>query len=259
MNPAARGYISILTYHSLDNSGSVISVAPKTFAAQMIALAGAGLRGIALRQAVAHRSAYNQWPERSVVLTFDDGYENFLTEALPVLRQHDFSATVFLISAYLGGRNDWAPPPDGLGVQRMLSAGQACEVAASGIEIGAHTRTHLDLATASPEQIDEQLAGSRRDLEGLVGGAVESFAYPYGNVSAAAVRASRRIFSAACTTTLARAGDTDVHVLPRVDAYYLRSTRTLLQAVSGKLDWYLTLRRWARALNRFEGFRRAVD
>lgn len=258
--PAAGSHrLPILTYHSLDTSGSLISVSPSAFAAQMSALAALGLRGIALRDAVAFREAHRTWPRDAFVLTFDDGYANFFDDALPVLRRHGFSATVFVVSGHIGGANDWAPPPPGLGPRAMLSTTQVRELAAAGVEIGAHTRTHLNLMKATPSQIDDELLGSRGDLEQHVGQPVQSFAYPYGILSDAAVHACRRSFSAACTTELARAGGEDLHVLPRLDMYYFRSPAFLARAVAGRLDWYLTLRRWGRALRGFGGLDGSPD
>ncbi len=240
--------ISVLTYHSLDASGSVVSVTPQTFADQMACLAEGGFRGITLREALSHRAATGSWPARGVVLTFDDGYANIRDVALPVLLRHGFGATLFLVTGHVGGSNDWGPPPARLGTCPMLSWKQVAECAAGGMEIAAHTRTHPDLVTLSPAAMADEVAGSRGDIERHVQQVVESFAYPFGRVNAAVETVVRRDFRAACTTVLRRARDDLWTRLPRIDAYYLRSPHVLCRLLDGSLDQYLTVRRWGRVL-----------
>ncbi|MGE0126733.1 MAG: polysaccharide deacetylase family protein [Blastocatellales bacterium] len=238
--------LAVLTYHSLDTSGSVVSVAPQAFADQMSALAEAGFRGVSLREALSHREARGAWPERSVALTFDDGFANFYDEAAPALAQHGFAATVFVISGYVGKRNDWEPPPAGLGLREMLSWRQISEMSAAGIEIGAHTRNHKDLRQLSTAEAQEEIGGSRAEIEDCLGQPVESFAYPFGHVSPASLEIVRREFRAACTTELRRASAEALHELPRVDMYYLRTPRQLSRLLEGRLDRYLAVRRLGR-------------
>jgi len=242
--------MTILTYHSLDTSGSVVSVAPSDFAAQMAGMADLGYRGISLRQAVAHRDSAGTWPARSVVLSFDDGYANFHECALPVLRQYGFTATVFVVTGHLGGTNDFAPPPHPLGSLPMLSWEQTAELAAYDIEIGAHTQTHPDLSRLSAADVVREISASASDIEAHIGQPVESFAYPFGIVSGLSLTAASRQFRVACTTTLKRATTEALHLLPRVDAYYLpRAAGGLARVLGGRLDWYLALRRGGRSLS----------
>ena len=238
----------ILMYHSLDTSGSVVSVPPADFAAQMACLADMGFRGVSLREAVAHREARGRWPDQSAVLTFDDGYASVYEHGLPILARHDFSATVFLVSGFVGGQNDWAPSPAGLGIRATVTWDQVAEMAAAGVEIGAHTHTHPDLRRLSEALVEQEMATSRTEIESHVLRPVESFAYPFGGVDTVATRVAGRQFRTACTTMLQRVTDEPLHLLPRVDAYYLRSLRDFGRLVSGKLDHYLTLRRWGRSV-----------
>lgn len=238
--------LAILTYHSLDTSGSVVSVAPQAFADQMSTLAEAGFCGVSLREALSHREAHAAWPERCVALTFDDGFANFYEEAMPALVRHSFTATVFVISGYVGGRNDWAPPPARLGLREMLTWPQIAEMSAAGIEIGVHTRNHKDLRQLSTAEAQEEIGGSRVEIEDRLGQPVDSFAYPFGYVSPTSLEIVQREFRAACTTVLRRASAEPLHELPRVDMYYLRAARQLSQLLEARLDRYLTVRRLAR-------------
>jgi peptidoglycan/xylan/chitin deacetylase (PgdA/CDA1 family) len=243
--------IPILTYHSIDTSGSVISVTPCAFAEQMACVADLGFCGIALREAVAHRTATGAWPAQCVVLTFDDGYANITDVAAPTLLRYGFTATVFLVTQHVGLSNDWAPPPAGLGPRAMLSWQQVADLAAAGIEIAAHSRTHRNLPSLSADAIADEVSGSRRDIECRLQGPVDSFAYPFGCVTAAAEAIVRREFRAACTTVLRRAQHDAFARLPRVDAYYLRSVDAVRRLLNGQLDRYLAFRRCGRLIRQF--------
>ena len=124
--------VPILTYHSLDDSGSVISTSPAVFRAQMELLARRGYRVITLRELLdAWDSAATVAPN-TVVLTFDDATENLLAHALPVLTALQFRATVFAVSGKLGGMNDWAGQAAGMATilasEEWLGAGPAVKV-----------------------------------------------------------------------------------------------------------------------------------
>jgi len=246
MEDGGADAIAIVTYHSLDTSGSVVSVTPTAFAAHLACLAEVGVRGIALREAVAHRARTGTWPTRCLVLTFDDGYANVYEAAWPILQRYGFTATVFLVTQHIEGSNDWAPPPAGLGARAMLSWQQAAEMAAGGIEIGAHTRTHRDLLQLSNVAAADEILASRRDIESRLAGSVDSFAYPFGRVSAVAEDIVKREFRAGCTTVLRRARHEESARLPRVDAYYLQSVDAVRRLLHGQLDRYLTFRRCGR-------------
>jgi peptidoglycan/xylan/chitin deacetylase (PgdA/CDA1 family) len=241
MNP-----ISILTYHSIDVSGSVVSCAPQDFAEQMSQLSDEGFRGVSLEEAVDHREQHARWPTKSVVL--DDGFANFYDQALPVLRKHGFTATVFVISGHVGGLNDWAKPPAALGAQKMLSWPQASELAAAGFEIGSHTRTHPDLRLCGLEKAQHEMTESRKEIEDHLGYTVKSFAYPYGGTNRTLCGLAANEFGAACTTELRRANSDALECLPRVDMYYIRSRRNLQRLLGGQLDQYLKVRSFGRVI-----------
>ncbi len=240
--------LAILTYHSIDDSGSVVSIAPQTFAEQMKTLADVGFRGISLREALAFREANGHWPEHCAVLTFDDGFANFYEAAMPEIAQHNFSATVFVISGHVGGQNNWDEPPAGLGSQQMMNWRQIQGLAEQGIEIGAHTKTHPDLRQLPESEVKNEIAGCCAEISERIGQAVENFAYPYGYLNRQAEDVVRRTVRSACTTELRRTNNDPLHLLPRVDMYYLQSPPQLRSLVTGKLDGYLTVRRWGRTV-----------
>jgi len=241
--------LAILTYHSIDDSGSVLSTHPETFEHQMTCLAELGYRGVSLGEVVNHSQSVGRWPERTVAITFDDGYENNLRVAQPILARHEFTATIYVITGHVGGKHDWEQPPPGLGRRAILDWAQVGELADAGWEIGAHTRTHPNLEELDPEAVFREILGSREDIQQQLSRPVETFAYPGGYCSTAAMAVVAREFSAGCTTVLRRADqDNPRHSLPRVDAFYLRNPHRLGQLARGRLDTYLSLRRLGRRL-----------
>ncbi len=239
--------LAILTYHSVDDSGSVLSTHPETLARQMACLAELGYRGASLSEALKQSRSLGHWPEHTVAITFDDGYENNLRVAQPILARHGFTASSYLITGHVGGEHDWEHPPPGLGRRPILDWAQVGELANAGWEIGAHTRTHPDLRKLHPEAVEQEIIGSREDIEEHLSRPVETFAYPAGYFSDAATAVVARAFTAGCTTVLRRAsGDDPLHSLPRVDMYYLRDPERLRRLATGRLDAYLTFRRLGR-------------
>ena len=245
---SSPGALPILTYHSLDDSGSVISVSPQTFERQMGVLQESAFRGISLAEAVQQRQELGRWPERTVVLTFDDGYESVFKYAAPTLTRCGFTATVFLVTGYIGGRNDWAESPPRIGEQNILDWEQAAELARAGWDIGAHTCSHPDLRRLDTARVKDEVQKSRVDIEERLKLTVACFAYPYGHVSSVAISAVAREFEAACGTELRRATTESLHVLPRIDMYYLRAPGRMRQFLEGRLETYLTIRRWGRLI-----------
>ena len=118
-------------------------------------------------------------PKRPVILTFDDGYESFHTLGVPALRRAGMSATVFLVSSLLGGRNEWDLARGDV-EERLMSLEQIREAEALGMRFGAHTRRHIDLTTVSEAEAEAEIRGSKDDLEAALCQPVHFFCYPYG-------------------------------------------------------------------------------
>jgi peptidoglycan/xylan/chitin deacetylase (PgdA/CDA1 family) len=232
----------ILTYHSLDRTGSVISISPDLFRAQMAWLAGSGIRVAPLQEIRGNPGA--------AAITFDDGFRNFYECAFPVLRQYNFPATVFVVSGYCGRSNDWpSQPQGGIPSLEMMSWSEVEEVSRAGISIGAHTVTHPRMDFAPEAEIERELRVSRATIEDHIGKAVETFAYPYGRFTPTIRTAVERHFRLACGTNPAFVdSDADPVALPRIDVYYLRNQMWFrsLGARHGRV--YVAARRWAAAL-----------
>ncbi|MCH9670465.1 MAG: polysaccharide deacetylase family protein [Gammaproteobacteria bacterium] len=136
----------------------------------------------------------------SVAITFDDGYRDNYEGAFLPLVERNMRATWYLVSAKIGDSADWltAAPT---GERALMDMGQLKELASAGMELGAHTRTHADLLTLDKAQLEDEVAGCKRELEDLLGSEVASFAYPFGRFDAASVAACENAgYQSACTT-----------------------------------------------------------
>src|SRR5271157_1014002 len=143
------GRSAILTYHSVDDSRSVISTAPSLFQQQMELLAVSGIPVVPLDQ-VSDRPG-------SVAITFDDGYRNLLDHAIPLLKLHKLPAAIFIVSEYCGYRNTWPAPSRGRVPDLPLLSCEELSALPPLISLGAHTMTHPDLSRLSAEDCEREL------------------------------------------------------------------------------------------------------
>ena len=241
--------VPILTYHSLDDSGSVISVSPPAFRAHMQALRDKGFSGIALGRLLDGWEGRAPLPPRPVVLTFDDAFRSFADTARPVLEGARFGATVFAVAGRCGGTNDWPGQLARVPRLPLLSAADLRDAAAAGFEIGSHGLTHAALDGLSPAEAEREVVGSKRALEDALGRPVEVLAYPYGRSGAAVRVLAAAHYRASCGVQMAaaRAGH-DRHALPRIDVYYLRRPGVFRTLGTPLGRGYLAARAWARRL-----------
>ncbi|MHC3470362.1 polysaccharide deacetylase family protein [Streptomyces sp. 7R007] len=179
----------VAMYHSVGDCSDDpyrVTVTPERFERQLAWLARRGLRGVSVAGLLTARA---RGEGRGLVgLTFDDGYADFVTEALPVLGRLGFGATLFVLPGRLGGDNAWDP----LGPRKpLLTADGIRRAAEAGVEIGSHGLTHLDLTEVDDVTLKAETVESRTALEDLLGTPVDGFCYPYGSVDARAVAAVR--------------------------------------------------------------------
>ena len=239
--------LPILTYHSIDESGSVISTAPEVFRRQMKFLSETGYNVVSLDKLV--NSLIDEKPSlsKTVALTFDDGFQNFYSTAFPVLEQYGFNATVFLVTDYCGKYNDWAGNPPNLPRSAMLSWNEVKELNKCGIEFGSHTRTHPDLTEISIAEAEREMVESKAVIEDSLGCEVKTFAYPYGKFNPSVKKVAENNFQAACSTTLGKVRrGSDFFSLERIDTYYLSNQKIFNSIPSKTFDRYMQFRRAMR-------------
>ena len=175
--------IPILMYHQIDvppprgtpMRGMV--VAPSSFAWQMRMLALLGYRGLSMRDLMPY--LLGQKSGKVVGITFDDGYCNTLEQALPVLQARGFTATSYVVSGAIGATNAW-DAAQGVPAAKLMDHTQLRAWLAAGMDVGSHTRDHVDLAILDEATARSQMVGAKSDLEQALGVAVEHFCYPYG-------------------------------------------------------------------------------
>ncbi|MFJ2027071.1 polysaccharide deacetylase family protein [Streptomyces sp. NPDC087897] len=177
LRPHARRQPWILTYHSVADPSDDpygITVSPARLDEQLAWLRGRRLSGVGVSELLRADAA----GRRGLVgLTFDDGYADFLDEALPVLRRHGFRATVFVLPGRPGGVNEWDP----LGPRKpLLTHDDLRQVAAAGMEVGSHGLRHQDLTALPDEELRRETRHSRELIGDLTGVLPEGFCYPYG-------------------------------------------------------------------------------
>ncbi len=234
---------AILTYHSIDRSGSPISVSPDEFRAHCRFLTSGRVRVASLRDVVTAPEG-----EDVVALTFDDAFRSLWDEAWPLLREHQLPATVFVVGDHVGGCNDWGGRRSpGIPHLPLMSWEQLGRLHEGGVEIGAHTLRHPFLSRLSEADRAVELDEGSHRIESSLGVRPESFAYPYGDLDGPTTRAVRARYARACTTALRLlSSDDDTALLPRLDMFYLRTP--------GALDAWgspaFRTRLWVRGLGR---------
>ena len=158
-----------------------LSITSDQLDSQLAFLKSKGYQSVDPLQAIATARNSPEENRRQIVLTFDDGYMDFMTHALPVLQKHGFSATVMLVSDQIGGQNAW---DDGKARQvPLMGLSEIREARSAGISFGSHSKTHpplarLDAATAKAEITDSKFA-----IEDIMGEPVPVFCFPYGSSS----------------------------------------------------------------------------
>jgi peptidoglycan/xylan/chitin deacetylase (PgdA/CDA1 family) len=241
--------VPILTYHSIDDSSSIISTSPQTFRQQMRTIIDLGFKTLSLRQFSHALRTHKPIESNTVVLTFDDGFANFYTEAFPVLQDHGLTATVFLVAGHCGGYNDWAGNPPRLPRSKLLSWEQIRELSNAGIEFGSHTLSHPDLCTLPSEKARTEVERSKKVIEDSIGKPVESFAYPFGSINAAVRQLASEVYGSACSTIMGKVtSKSDLHALERVDTYYLSNPRTFGLLPTKAMDRYIAFRGTLRTI-----------
>jgi peptidoglycan/xylan/chitin deacetylase (PgdA/CDA1 family) len=196
-----------------DKLGEDLSVRPEVFEEELRWLASHGYHALTLRSVVSSWKGNKPLPDKPVVLTFDDGYEDVYTVALPAMQRYGFVGVAFAVSSFVG-RPGYA------------SAEQLRKLQEQGWEIGAHSADHVDLTKLGSEALRRQVEGSREALTILLGERPRSFSYPSGRWNQTVERAVAGAgFEAAVTTQWGVARPTmDTLSLPRLR---IRGTTTL--------------------------------
>jgi peptidoglycan/xylan/chitin deacetylase (PgdA/CDA1 family) len=242
----SRDRLPILTYHALDGSGSPTSTSLAWFVESMERLVGAGFVGVDLEDWIAR----GRPPvPRGFAVAFDDGLRSILP-GLEILGRLGVPASVFLVTDHVGRDNAWPGQPTWVPRAATLDWSEVAELSRRGVAFGSHTRTHLRLDRAGIGAIEREIHGSSDAIAARLGRPCRLFAYPYG-FSSRAARDRCRVFDGAFGTRLATASARDdAFDLPRIDSYYLRSSRSVDRLIGGRLGPWLAARGAMRTARR---------
>lgn len=244
---------AILTYHSLDESASPISLSPMAFRQHVEWLASGQVRVVGVQELLALDHHVD-----AVALTFDDGFANFAVEAWPLLRERGLPATVFVVADHVGGDNRWRGRSEaGIPVLPLLDWDALERLRAEGVTIGAHTRTHPFLPALDAGTLDEEMSLAAAEIGRRLGERPIGLAYPYGGVNDTVAREAARHYRWACTTEFRslRAHESS-QLLPRLDMWYFREPQRLSRWGTPDLQawiWYCRQGRRTRSAIRSMG------
>jgi peptidoglycan/xylan/chitin deacetylase (PgdA/CDA1 family) len=243
--------VPILAYHQTARPPRrgvpcrTFTLSPAAFRAQLQGLKLMGYRGLSMRDLEPYLRG-----ERSgkvVGITLDDGYLNNFEHALPILREFGFTATSFMVSGHFGGSNLWDQRV-GVPAAALMDVAHLKTWVAAGMEVGSHTRNHVNLHETDPAIAREEIAASRRDLESALGCEVRHFCYPYGLYRAEhaqMVREAGYLTGSTSDSTRVQPG-TDPMLLPRISIFAETTVPLLMaQVATGFEEW-----RYARAAQR---------
>lgn len=178
--------IPILLYHSVGRTDAPAyarwCIAPERFAEHLDALVDAGYTFLTVSQLV-DATATGNLPERPMAITFDDGRADFARNAVAPMAERGIRSTMYVVTGRVGGTSDWLAIA-GEREQPMMGWSQIADAAAAGVEIGAHSVSHVELDTVPRSVAAEEVRRSRVELGEALGDTIRSFAYPHGYYSA---------------------------------------------------------------------------
>lgn len=228
----SRSPVPILTYHQVAEASPrgaafrSLSVAPDDFQRQMAFLHGLGYHGLSMTALLPYLRGERKG--KVFGITFDDGYLNNLTHALPVLQWYGFSSTCYVVSGLLGQTNSWDAAM-GVSPSELMSASHLRQWVAGRQEVGAHTRNHVRLPALDAASCHVEIATCKQELEHITGTAVSQFCYPFGEFTPEHVEMVQQAGYLTATTTRrgrCQTGD-GMWELPRVPVLR-RTSRPLL-------------------------------
>jgi peptidoglycan/xylan/chitin deacetylase (PgdA/CDA1 family) len=185
--------LSVLVYHAIaDLAGDPLlerySVPPGRFAEQLDYLGSRGWAFVGLDQALAALGGGAPLPRRSLLITFDDAYVDLRDAACPILAERGIPAVAFAVAGRLGATNLWDSEHGATSLD-LLDGDGLREVAAGGIEVGAHTVSHRKLTELTDEELREEVGAAAAILAGVGLPRPRAFSYPYGHWDGRVARA----------------------------------------------------------------------
>ena len=244
-----RVRIPILMYHSISPAAGrqhpyfETHTSAEVFSRQMQLLKDENYQTISLAEAISRSEQHVD--QKQVVITFDDGYRDFYTQAFPTLVRHAFTATLFVVSTYSAESRFSRNGAD------YMTWNEIREVHAGGISIGSHSATHRHLSTLNDEELRAELADSKNAIENALGKKIASFSYPFAFPEPDKVFVSRLksilessgYENGVCTTIGTMAAGNEHFFLPRLPVNAFDDARFFRAKLEGGYDWLRTMQR----------------
>lgn len=232
---------AILTFHSIDNRGTVLSFPIETFARLIKELLEGGVNICSLDQLLIPKT------DNAVAITFDDGMRSVYLNALPVLKDAKAPSHLYLATGYVAGKNNWPTQPAGAPIFDMMSWRELEACAGAGMKIESHTVSHPNLCHLDQEQIEEECETANESIQNRFGRRPQHFAYPYGIYDARVAEIVGKKYQTCVTTSLLPLGQKPKTAeLPRIDSYYLQKRKSYRNFFSLTANSYLRLRHGMR-------------
>lgn len=214
--------IPILMYHQVSDEPHPnyldYTVTPEAFKAQMKILKILGFEPISLTKLYNCNEGKTAFPRRPVIITFDDGMQEAIDNAIPILEDSGFSAIFFIPTNYVGIKSSWMLSTVNVEFQ-VIDWSTIRNLDSKGFEIGAHSMSHPKLDRISTSECYRELEGSRMILEEFLEHEVRHMAYPFGHYDERVRELAHEVgYYTACTTEESIANSNDHWLaLPRIN------------------------------------------
>lgn len=245
-------YVPILMYHRIaDVPGDRNALPPEKFKEQMDYLAARGFTAVTMRMVRDYYHHGVPLPSKPVLLTFDDGYVDNLSEALPILRERNMMGVVFPITNWIGRKNEWENFHKEATTTMDWTQLKAWRDA--GMEIASHTVNHPFLSQCSPEQLEKELRESKSLLEHTLQTPIDFLCYPYGDFNGNVANAAKDAgyHGAFAIFDHAPVWRINSYALPRIPIPAKQKMWEFKLKVSRIHVIFICLRQWERSIKRF--------
>ncbi|MCD2451811.1 polysaccharide deacetylase family protein [Methylicorpusculum oleiharenae] len=194
----------ILMYHMISEPKTAAEVRfacpPRQFEKHLQLLLKKGYTPVSINQVSNYYSQNIQLPDKAVLITLDDGFEDNYLNALPIFERYQIPAVIYLATGVMAKTNQWMAVPT-FSERKMLSWPQIQEMANHGMDFGSHTVSHPRLNELSNDNVEEELIASKKTIEDHLGKECAHFAYPYGLFTQSTRDLVEKIgFKTACST-----------------------------------------------------------
>jgi len=213
--------IPILVYHKIDPrfEWGITRVVPHQFEQQIRWLYEQDFQTISFNQLFQYSVLPQQ--QKLLIITFDDAYQSIFQYAFPIMCRYGFTATVFVISQFVGKANWWDVNLGGR-IFRHLHRNEIKQLIEAGWEVGSHGATHSDLRLCSAKTLVQELVTSKAQIEAWTGQSVEVLSYPFGRYNTRVIHQAQRVgYRGACTMRFGWASAVSpAFLLPRQSVYW---------------------------------------